>query len=70
MRVDGVAGTVRAALRLMAVDDSHLRGKWLHLVTTQEALAMGTVESRQRDALDPRAQDSVEEEGVRVVALR
>ena len=46
--------TVRAALRLMAIHDSHLRGKWLHLVTAQEALAMGTVESRQRDALDPR----------------
>ena len=61
--------TGRAALRLMAIDDSHLRGKWLHLVTTQEALAMGTVDSGQRMASDPRLPDAIEED-VRIVALR
>ena len=62
--------TVRAALRLMAIDDGPLRGKWLHLVTPQEALAMSTLDSRELRAPDPRAEDTVEENDVRVVALR
>ena len=62
--------TVRAALRLMAIDDGPLRGKWLHLVTPQEALAVGTLDSGVLGAPDPRAEDTVEENDVRVVALR
>ena len=62
--------TVRAALRLMAIDDGPLRGKWLHLVTPQEALAVGTLDSRELRAPDTRAEDTVEENDVRVVALR
>ena len=62
--------TVRAAFRLMAIDDCHLRGKWLHLVTPREALAMGTLDSGELGAPDPRAEDAVQEDDVRVVALR
>ena len=62
--------TVRAALRLMAIDDGPLRAKWLHLVTPQEALAVGTLDSGVLGAPDPRAEDTVEENDVRVVALR
>ena len=61
--------TVRAALRRMAIDDSRLRGKWLHLVTPQETLAMGTLDNEERGAPDPRTDDAIEEEDVRVVAL-
>jgi hypothetical protein len=62
--------TVRAALRHRGIDDSRLRGKWLHLVTAREALAMGdsAVDSGLRDT---RAADSEEGDGdVRVVQIR
>lgn len=63
--------TVRAALRLMAIDDSHLRGRWLILVTPPEVLAMGSTSSGQRMASDPRAPDAIEdEEDIRIVTLR
>ena len=61
--------TVRAALRLMAIDDCLFRGKWLHLVTPQEALAVSTLDSGELGAPDPRAGDTVEENDVRVVTL-
>ena len=64
------ARTVRTALRLMAIDDSHLRGKWLHLITPPEVLAMGARDSGQRIAPDAHAPDAIEEGDVRVVALR
>ena len=60
--------TVRAALRLMAIDDGPLRGKWLHLVTPQEALAMSTLNSGERGP--PRSENAVEDNDVRIVALR
>ena len=44
------ARTVRAALRRRGVDDTRLRGKWLHLITPPEVLAMGPVDGAQRDA--------------------
>ena len=63
--------TVRAAMRLLAVDDSRLRGKWLHLVTAPEVLAMGgATGGGERIALASRASDAIEEGDVRVVALR
>ena len=68
--------TVRTALRRMAIDDLHLRGKWLHLVTPCEVLALGdgTVDSGQRGTtvgLNMRMADVVEEDDdVRVVPLR
>ena len=60
--------TVRTALRRMAIADAHLRGKWLHLITPPEVLAMGAVDSGQRDT---RAADGSErDDDVRVVPLR
>ena len=44
------ARTVRAALRRRGIDDIRLRGKWLHLITPTEVLAMGPVDGAQRDA--------------------
>ena len=61
--------TVRAALRRMAIDNSCLRDEWLHLVTPQETLAVGTLDNGERGAPDPRTDDAVEEDDVRVVAL-
>ena len=49
------ARTVRAALRRRGIDDIRLRGKWLHLITPTEVLAMGAVDVTRRDA---RAADS------------
>ena len=67
--------TMRTTLRKLAIEDVHLRGKWLHLVTACEVLAMGAVDSAQRRTavgLDARAADDVvEADGdVRVVPLR
>ena len=44
------ARTVRAALRRRGIDDIRLRGKWLHLITPTEVLAMGAVDVTRRDA--------------------
>ena len=44
------ARTVRAALRRRGIDDIRLRGKWLHLITPTEVLAMGAVDGTRRDA--------------------
>ena len=44
------ARTVRAALRRRGIDDIRLRGKWLHLITPTEVLAMGAVDVTWRDA--------------------
>ena len=44
------ARTVRAALRRRGIDDTRLRGKWLHLITPPEVLAMGPVDGARRDA--------------------
>ena len=60
------SGTVRAALRLMAIDDGPLRGKWLHLVTPQEVLGMSTLNNG--DA--PRSEDAAGENDARIIALR
>lgn len=67
--------TVRTTLRTLAIEGVHLRGKWLHLVTACEVLAVGAVDSAQRCTavgLDARAADDVVEAGddVRVVPLR
>ena len=62
--------TVRAALQNRGIDDSRLRGTWLHLRTPTEALAMGTSENGQRIAPDARAPDAIEDVDVRVVPLR
>ena len=37
------ARTVRTALRRRGIDDTRLRGRWLHLITPTEVLAMGAV---------------------------
>ena len=42
--------TVRAALQNRGIDDRGLRGKWLHLITPTEVLAMGAVDGARRDA--------------------
>ena len=55
-------------LRLMAIDDGPLRGKWLYLVTPQEAQAMSTLNSGERGP--PRSENAVEDNDVRIVALR
>jgi hypothetical protein len=67
--------TMRTTLRTLAIEGVHLRGKWLHLVTACEVLAVGAVDSAQRCTavgLDARAADDVVEAGddVRVVPLR
>ena len=64
------ARTVRAALRRRGIDDIRLRGKWLHLITPTEVLAMGSTDSGQRTLPDPRAPDAIEDEDVRIVTLR
>ena len=59
--------TVRAALQNRGIDDRGLRGKWLHLITPTEVLAMGSAESGHRA---PRVPDAIEDEDIRIVALR
>ena len=61
--------TVKAALRRMAIEDAHLRGKWLHLITPFEVLAIGTFDG-QRGVPDSRTPNTVEEDDVRVVPLQ
>ena len=61
----------RAALGRIAIEDAHLRGKWLHLITPREVSAVGTFDSGQRGVPDSRVPNAVEEEDdVRVVPLR
>ena len=62
--------TVRAALKNRGIDDSRLRGKWLHLITPTEVLAMGLTESGRRAPPDPRVPDAIEDEDIRIVPLR
>ena len=62
--------TVRAALQNRGIDDRGLRGKWLHLITPTEVLAMGSTDSGQRTLPDPRAPDAIEDEDIRIVTLR
>jgi hypothetical protein len=62
--------TVRAVLGRMAIEDAHLRGKWLHLITPREALATGTFDSGQRGVPNSCVPSAVEEDDVRVVQLR
>ena len=62
--------TVRAALQNRGIDDRGLRGKWLHLITPTEVLAMGSTDSGQRTLPDPRAPDAIEDEDIRIVMLR
>ena len=62
--------TVRAALKNRGIDDSRLRGKWLHLITPTEVLAMGLTDSGQRTPPDPRVPDAIEDEDIRIVTLR
>ena len=44
------ARTVRAALRQRGIDDTRLRGVWLHLITPADVLATGAVDGARRDA--------------------
>ena len=62
--------TVRAALQNRGIDDRGLRGKWLHLITPTEVLAMGSTDHGQRTLPDPRAPDAIEDEDIRIVTLR
>ena len=72
------ARTVRAALRRRGIDDIRLRGKWLHLITPPEVLAMGPVDGAQRDARaadgpqrdEDAATSGADADDVRVVPLR
>ncbi len=64
--------TVRTALRRLAIEDAHLRGKWLQLITPVEVMAMGTVDSGQHNprAADGSGRDDADSDDVRVVSLR
>ena len=72
------ARTVRAAWRRRGIDDTRLRGKWLHLITPPEVLAMGPVDGAQRDARaadgpqrdEDAATFGADADDVRVVPLR
>ena len=64
------ARTVRAALRRRGIDDIRLRGKWLHLITPTEVLAMGAVDGARRDARAADGPQGDEDDAdVRVVRL-
>ena len=61
---------MRTALRRMAIEAAHLHGKWLHLITPLEALAIGRFDGGQRGVPDSHAPNTIEEDDVRVVPLR
>ena len=59
-------------LCLGGIDDIRLRGKWLHLITPTEVLAMGAVDGARRDAraADGPQRDEDDADDARIVPLR